>query len=126
MRQIHLNRATAGGHLLIQGSLGEHVYTVGSAAFPTLDVDLDQVVSAFDDCHLSVVDMELCRKQSTHYFAVLKKPAWQCNEQWVSIAYQQLQLKTFLAKILQCWRSEWLFKVLSEINAKQIAKKLLT
>ena len=72
---------TSGGHLLIQGSLGEHVYTVGSAAFPTLDVDRDQVVAALDGCGLVVVDMELCRKQSTHYFAVLTKPSRQCSEQ---------------------------------------------
>ena len=38
-----------GGLLVVQGSLGESVYTVGSAIFPVLNVDEDDVREVFCD-----------------------------------------------------------------------------
>ncbi len=46
----------SGGFLLVQGSLGERVYTVGSAAFPTLDVTQADVEETFRNCRLTTLD----------------------------------------------------------------------
>ena len=59
--------------MLIQGSLGEHFYTVGSAAFDTLNVTQQNVEETFEKCRLIVRDWKICEKQSTHYFALLQK-----------------------------------------------------
>jgi hypothetical protein len=61
------------GVLLIQGSLGERLYTVGSAAFATLNVTQQNVEETFDKCGLRIRDWKTCEKQSTHYFALLQK-----------------------------------------------------
>ena len=58
---------------MIQGSLGEHIYTVGSAAFPTLDVSQDQVEEVFEKCRLEVIGWTVSKKESSHYFALLQK-----------------------------------------------------
>ena len=34
-----------GGHIVIQGSLGEHCYTVGSSMFPAMTADKGSLIS---------------------------------------------------------------------------------
>ena len=34
-----------GGHIIIQGSLGEHCYTVGSSMFPAMTADKGSLIS---------------------------------------------------------------------------------
>ena len=62
-----------GGFIVIQGSLHEKCYTVGSAVFPAMDMTQDRLLAIFDQCNLDVVKFELCVKYSTHYFALLKR-----------------------------------------------------
>ena len=79
---------------MVQGSLGESVYTVGSAIFPVLNVDEDDVREVFGDKArarvkiptdeslwlqvafyfqgFKMVRFEICEKVSRHYYAVLK------------------------------------------------------
>ncbi len=62
-----------GGLILIHGSIGEHIYTVGSAVFPAMTADESLILSIFEDLSLQVLQWELCQKLTTHYYAVLKK-----------------------------------------------------
>ena len=61
------------GLLVVQGSLHEKCYTVGSAVFPVMEITQDRLLAIFDDCEMAVVKFELCVKYSTHYFALLKR-----------------------------------------------------
>ena len=62
-----------GGFMLIQGSLGEHIYTVGSAYFPVMNATEDLILEIFKEEHLEVKQMELCQKLTTHYYVILQK-----------------------------------------------------
>ena len=62
-----------GGHIVVQGSLGEHVYTVGSAAFPVMTADEDLILGIFQELKLQVVKWKLDVHLTTHYFCLLKK-----------------------------------------------------
>ena len=61
------------GVLVLQGSLGESVYTVGSALFPAMTVEEDALRKIFDRCGLIVEEWRVCVKESRHYFALLKQ-----------------------------------------------------
>ena len=64
------------GLIVVQGSLDEKCYTVGSAVFPFMEISQDRLLAIFEECSLDLVKFELCVKYSTHYFALLKrKPA---------------------------------------------------
>ncbi len=58
--------------LFVQGSLGEQTYSVGSAAFPVLDIDEASAKSVFKEAEFELVAWETTAKLSTHYFAVFK------------------------------------------------------
>ena len=62
-----------GGFIIIQGSIGEHVYTVGSAMFPAMNATEELILDIFKEEHLEVKHMELCEKLTTHYYAILQK-----------------------------------------------------
>mgnify|MGYP002042169882 FL=1 len=62
-----------GGFIVIQGSLGEHCYTVGSAMFPAMNATEDMILDIFKEEHLEVKQMELCQKLTTHYYVILQK-----------------------------------------------------
>lgn len=64
----------AGGLLVVQGSLGETCYTVGSLSFPAMCIDREELVRAFDLAKLILVKLETSVKLTTHYFALLQKP----------------------------------------------------
>jgi len=66
----HLKR---GGLMVVQGSLGESVYTVGSAVFPVLNVNEDDVREVFREKGFTVVRFEVCEKVSHHYYAVFRE-----------------------------------------------------
>ena len=61
------------GIILIQGSLHESQYTVGSAVFPVMNITQDRLLDIFKACNLQVHKLELCCKVSTHYFCILQK-----------------------------------------------------
>jgi len=61
------------GILVVQGSLHEDRYTVGSAVFPVLNIDKDTLWNTFQKCQLEVVKWETRVKCSTHYFTILKR-----------------------------------------------------
>ena len=63
-----------GGLILIQGSLGEYQYSVGSAIFPAMNADEPMIKSIFQECQLELLQWELCVKLTTHYYALLRKP----------------------------------------------------
>ena len=62
-----------GGFIIIQGSIGEHVYTVGSAMFPAMNATKELILEIFIEEHLEVKHMDLCEKLTTHYYAILQK-----------------------------------------------------
>ena len=62
-----------GGFIVIQGSLGEHCYTVGSAMFPAMNATEEMILDIFKEEHLEVKQMELCQKLTTHYYVILQK-----------------------------------------------------
>ena len=72
------------GLILIHGSIGEHMYTVGSAAFPAMEADETMLLDIFKACGLEVIKWELCIKITTHYYTVLKKTKLYL---WVFIHY---------------------------------------
>jgi hypothetical protein len=49
------------------------MYTVGSAAFPTLEVNEADVTETLEKCGFKILEWTTCRKESTHYFAILTK-----------------------------------------------------
>lgn len=61
------------GLIIIHGSIGEHMYTVGSAAFPAMEADEKMLFDIFKNCGLEVIKWELCVKISTHYYTIVKK-----------------------------------------------------
>ena len=63
-----------GGLLLVQGSLGEDVYTVGSSIFPVMNIDEPSFRRVVQECGLEVEKWTLCTKESTYYFSMLSKP----------------------------------------------------
>jgi len=70
-----------GGHIIIQGSLGEHCYTVGSSMFPAMTADKDLVFGIFQELQLDVVKWQTINSEpgpdptwgTTHYFSLLRK-----------------------------------------------------
>jgi len=67
------NALRQGGLIVIQGSLNEKCYTVGSSVFPVMDISQDRLLDIFRQCGLQVIKFELCIKYSTHYFALCRK-----------------------------------------------------
>jgi len=61
------------GVLLVQGSLHEFRYCVGSAQFPVLNIDKESLFNVFEKCGLQVLKWETVTKGSTHYFVILKR-----------------------------------------------------
>ena len=62
---------------MIQGSLGEHIYSVGSAIFPAMTADEAMIMEIFQDLQLQVLKWELSNSNlTTHYFCLLKK-SWE-------------------------------------------------
>jgi hypothetical protein len=59
--------------MVVQGSLGEKIYSVGSALFPVLEIDEEGVRDVFQQQGFEPVAMEKCEKVSKHYFAVFKR-----------------------------------------------------
>ena len=43
------------GVMIVQGSLGEETYCVGSAVFPVLNINKDSLLTVFDNLELEVV-----------------------------------------------------------------------
>ena len=70
------------GLIVVQGSLHEKCYTVGSAVFPVMEISQDRLLAIFEECGLDLVKFELCVKYSTHYFALLKRK--QHVQKWCS------------------------------------------
>lgn len=62
-----------GGLMLVQGSLGEYQYTVGSACIPVLNIDEENLRKVFEKLNLDILKWETTVRCSTHYFCVLKK-----------------------------------------------------
>lgn len=60
------------GLLIIQGSLGESVYTVGSALFPVMNIDEQKLRQLFAEVGFAIVKWQICQAQSQHYFGLLK------------------------------------------------------
>ena len=63
----------SGGLIVIQGSLGEHIYTVGSAVFPVMNADEDMILELFKECGLKLIQWQLRVELTTHYYALLEK-----------------------------------------------------
>ena len=61
------------GVIIIHGSIGEHTYTVGSAALPAMEATEEMLMKIFQDLNLEIVRWELCVKLTTHYYCILKK-----------------------------------------------------
>ena len=61
------------GLIVIQGSLGENVYSVASSVFPVMNVDEVRLRNIFVKCQMEVLKWETTVKHTTHYFAVLQK-----------------------------------------------------
>ncbi len=61
------------GLIVLQGSLGEKVYTVGSAVFPVYCAYEAKLLDIFESVGLAVKRWETCVKESTHYFALLQR-----------------------------------------------------
>ena len=61
------------GLMIVQGSLGEKSYCVGSAVFPVLDIDQETIMKVFENLSLEVVKWETTVRLSTHYFTILKR-----------------------------------------------------
>jgi len=61
------------GLMIVQGSLGEERYCVGSAVFPVLNIDEETLRKVFENLSLEVVRWETTVRLSTHYFTVLKR-----------------------------------------------------
>ena len=55
------------------GSLGEKTYTVGSAAFPVMDITESNLRLLFGRCGLEVIVWETCQKVTTHYFTIIRR-----------------------------------------------------
>jgi len=68
-----LNYLHPTGLLIVQGSLHEERYTVGSAVFPVLNIDKETLLHVFEKCNLQVVKWETRERCSTHYFALLSR-----------------------------------------------------
>ena len=68
-----LQHLKSNGLTVIQGSIGEHVYTVGSAYFPAMEADEEMLMNIFQELDLEAVRWELCEKITTHYYCILKK-----------------------------------------------------
>ncbi|TRY76284.1 hypothetical protein TCAL_14717 [Tigriopus californicus] len=60
------------GLLIIQGSLGESVYTVGSALFPVMNIDEQKLRQLFSEVGFEILKWQICQAQSQHYFGLLK------------------------------------------------------
>ena len=61
------------GLMVVQGSLGEERYCVGSAVFPVLNIDQKTLLEVFEKLSLEVIKWETTVRLSTHYFTVLKR-----------------------------------------------------
>ena len=63
-----------GGRIVIQGSLGEHIYSIGSAIFPAMTADEAMIMEIFQNLQFRVLKWELSKSNlTTHYFCILKK-----------------------------------------------------
>ncbi|XP_040572252.1 phenylethanolamine N-methyltransferase [Lepeophtheirus salmonis] len=60
------------GIILLQGSLGESIYTVGSAVFPVMNIDELGLKKIFHEASMNVLKWETTTHITTHYFAVLR------------------------------------------------------
>lgn len=60
------------GLMVIQGSLGESKYTVGSAVFPTMNIDQNGVFNVFRKAGFTLLKWEISQKVTTHYFALIQ------------------------------------------------------
>jgi len=61
------------GLMLVQGSLGEYHYTVGSASMPVLDIQEKEFRAVVDRVGLEVIRWETTVRLTTHYYTVLKR-----------------------------------------------------
>ena len=61
------------GLMIVQGSLGEERYCVGSAVFPVLNIDKSTLMSVIENIGLEVIRWETTERVSTHYFIVLRR-----------------------------------------------------
>ena len=61
------------GVIIIHGSIGEHTYTVGSAALPAMEATEDMLMKIFHDLNLKIVRWEICVKLTTHYYCILRR-----------------------------------------------------
>lgn len=59
--------------MLVQGSLGEQSYSVGSASLPVLDIDQAGLEAVLDRLGLEVLDWVTTVRCSTHYFTALSR-----------------------------------------------------
>ena len=63
-----------GGYIVIQGSLGEHCYSVGSSMFPAMTADEDLIFDIFKESQLQIIKWQLSNNGlTTHYFSLLRK-----------------------------------------------------
>jgi len=69
------------GLMIVQGSLGEQRYTVGSASMPVLDIQEEQLRAVLDRLGLEVLRWETRIRCSTHYFTVLRRRREQPKKQ---------------------------------------------
>ena len=68
-----LQYLVSNGVIIIHGSIGEHTYTVGSAALPAMEATEDMLMKIFHDLNLKIVRWEICVKLTTHYYCILRK-----------------------------------------------------
>jgi len=61
------------GLMLVQGSLGEHHYSVGSAMLPVLDINQDEFMDVVNKLDLEVLRWQTTVRVSTHYFTLLRR-----------------------------------------------------
>lgn len=61
------------GIMIIQGSLGEHHYSVGSALLPVLDIQKDEFMDVVEKLNLEILNWSTTERCSTHYFTILRR-----------------------------------------------------
>jgi len=75
--EVMINRALRWlkpeGLMLVQGSLGEYHYTVGSASMPVLDIQEKEFRAVIDRVGLDVIRWETTVRLTTHYYTVLRR-----------------------------------------------------
>ena len=58
--------------MVVQGSLDEYQYTVGSAVFPVLNIDEETLREVFKRLDYQLIKWETTVRFTTHYFCVLR------------------------------------------------------